>query len=122
MKQNVICVLACLMVASGCKKPADAPPPERKVEEKSAPAAPPAPGGNASAATPNSKAQSEADLAAALGELTQVLRKYSAEKRQVPKTLDELVAAGYLTKLPEAPAGKKFVINQKNVEVSLVNR
>jgi hypothetical protein len=59
------------------------------------------------------------DPAPMLAQLTQVLRRFSAEQRQVPKSLNELVAAGYLTALPAAPAGKKFAIEPKRLEVVL---
>jgi hypothetical protein len=54
-----------------------------------------------------------------LAQLTQVLRRFSAEQRQVPKSLKELVAAGYLTALPAAPAGKQFAIEPKRLQVVL---
>jgi hypothetical protein len=50
-----------------------------------------------------------------------VVRRFAAEQRKAPKTLDELVAAGYLSQVPEAPAGKQFAINQK-LEVYLAKR
>ena len=56
---------------------------------------------------------------AALTDLTKVLRQYSFEKRKLPQSLNEIVDAGYLQKIPEAPAGKKFVIDQKTVQVVL---
>lgn len=49
---------------------------------------------------------------AILGELTQAVRKFSVERRSVPKGLEELVAHGYLGQLPPAPAGKRFVITR----------
>jgi hypothetical protein len=66
-------------------------------------------------------APDEARMAAVLGELTQVVRKYSVERRRVPKTLEELVANGYLTRIPPAPTGKKFAIT-KDLQVQLVKR
>ena len=53
--------------------------------------------------------------------MTQALRKYSAEKRRVPKTLNEVVSAGYLKTIPQPPAGKKFAIKADRVQVVLVN-
>ena len=64
----------------------------------------------------------EADVAPLLDQLTQSLRKFSAEKQRVPASLDELVAAGYLPSLPRAPAGYKFTINPKRVEVLIVKQ
>lgn len=67
-------------------------------------------------------AQPTGDSTAALNALTQVLRKYSFEKRRVPATVEELLAAGYVQSLPPPPAGKKFVIDAKRVVVELANQ
>jgi hypothetical protein len=60
--------------------------------------------------TPVAIAPAGADPAPMLAQMTQVLRRFSVEHRQVPKSLNDLVAAGYLTALPAAPAGKQFAI------------
>lgn len=58
-------------------------------------------------------AQPEAvPMDAVLAELTQVVRRFGAERRAVPQGLEELVAHGYLGQLPPAPAGKRFVITR----------
>jgi hypothetical protein len=59
-------------------------------------------------------------IAAQLAELTQAVRKYGVEKRRVPKSLEELVAGGYLNQVPQAPPGKRFEIDQK-LQVQLVD-
>jgi hypothetical protein len=56
-------------------------------------------------------AASEQDLGPTLAELTQAVRKYSAEQRRAPESLNELVSAGYLNQLPSAP-GKRFFIDK----------
>jgi len=71
------------------------------------------------AATP---VPAEAEREAVLRELTQALRKYSIEHKQAPKTFHELVAAGYVQHLPEAPPGKKFEIDSKTMQVVLVKQ
>jgi hypothetical protein len=71
------------------------------------------------AETSSTAAAPEQDLTAVLSELTQAVRKFSAEQRRVPASLDDLVSAGYLTQLPTAPAGKKFVIDQKELRVAV---
>jgi len=92
-------VLACLLATwVGCGKPSSSTP-----------------------AKPDPAAAGEAELTTVLTELTQVVRRYAAEQRRAPKTLDELVTAGYLSQLPEAPTGKKFAINPK-LEVYLAKR
>lgn len=77
---------------------------------------PPASEPAAAAAAANA---SEVELSLAL--LTQAVRKYSVEQRRVPKTLEELVSAGYLGGVPPAPAGKRFAINQ-DLKVYLADR
>ena len=60
-------------------------------------------------------------IAAVLNELTQAVRKCAVEQRRAPKNLEELVANGYLSSIPPAPAGKKFAID-KNLQVYLANQ
>jgi hypothetical protein len=68
--------------------------------------------------SPVTSAESTTDLQT----LTQALRRYSMERRKVPADLNEVMAAGYLKGMPTAPAGKKFGINTKRLEVILVNK
>ena len=96
----VVQALACACITfTGCgKKPAAASPPQNS------------PSANVAA--------SESDPSKTLDRLTQAVRKYAAETRSEPKSLNDLVAAGYLSELPEPPAGKKFVIDG-NLRVQL---
>ncbi len=71
-----------------------------------------APAGNANAA----------ELATVLGELTQALRKYGFEHQRLPRTFSEVVAAGYVKNMPQAPPGKKFEIDAKTVQVVLMKQ
>ena len=57
-----------------------------------------------------------------LDALTQALRRYSAEKRRLPSSLNEVVAAGYLKVLPPPPPGMRYAINPARVEVVLVKQ
>jgi uncharacterized lipoprotein YajG len=66
-------------------------------------------------------ALSTADSAEVLTQLTQALRKFSAENRRVPATFEEFLGPGYQANLPKAPPGKKYAVNPKRVEVVLVN-
>jgi hypothetical protein len=114
-----ILIAGFLVLWVGCGKPSAPPPAEPKVETTAPPAEPsPAP---PTAAAPAASATDEAQMTALLSELTQVVRKYSVERRSAPKTLDELVAQGYLARVPEAPSGKRFSIS-KDLRVQLVNR
>jgi hypothetical protein len=65
---------------------------------------------------------SSVDSTEALAQLTQALRKFSAENRRVPTTFEEFLGPGYQASLPKAPPGKKYAINPKRVEVILVNQ
>jgi hypothetical protein len=71
------------------------------------------PSAGVSSGKPAAATESAIDGAATLNRLTQAVRKYSAENRRVPKSLDELVSAGYLPDLPAAPGGKKYVIDDQ---------
>lgn len=111
--------LVLLLSACGNSQDADAdvaptPTPSSAASTTPSPADP--------AARPGSP--SAADIAAAeslAAELTQVVRKYAAEKQRAPKSFDEIVAAGYLPGKPVAPAGKQFAIN-KNLQVYLADQ
>lgn len=96
----VVQALACACIAlTACgKKPAAAP------SQQTSPFA--------------SSGAPESDQSKTLDRLTQAVRKFAAETHSAPKSLSELVAAGYLAEMPEAPAGKKFVIDQ-NLRVQL---
>ncbi len=60
-----------------------------------------------------------ADASAQLAQLTQLVRRFGLERRQIPLTLNDLVTARYLAGLPTAPAGKQFVIDAKHMQVVL---
>ena len=108
MLRRILCLVPILLVA--CSKKA-----EPAVEASAAPAQLPAVESSVGAAVDANQLGSE------LAELTQVVRKYGAEKQRVPKDLNELVTAGYLPSIPPAPAGKRFAIN-KQMEVYLADQ
>lgn len=86
-----LAILLCAILMAGCGKKPDAPPPQT--------------------ATSTATVASETDEAQTLERLTQAVRKYAAETRSAPKSLNELVAAGYLAEAPTAPVGKQYVID-----------
>jgi hypothetical protein len=77
--------------------------------------------GASTGAAKGSAATSEVEVARVLEELTQSVRKFSVEQRQAPRNLEDLVAKGYLDRVPPAPDGRQFVIT-KNLQVQLANR
>jgi hypothetical protein len=125
--------LLVLLLIAGCGKPArvadkpdfqaeaspqtNNPPALLEAASGSAPAAPEAPD-----AAPEATAGASQSTATTLNSLTQSVRRYTVEKRQLPKTLDDVVRAGYLPSLPNAPQGKKFALDLKSVRVILVDR
>ena len=57
-----------------------------------------------------------------LADLNEALRKFSFENRRLPKSFSEVIAAGYVQPVPQAPPGKKFEIDSKTKHVMLVNQ
>lgn len=53
--------------------------------------------------------------------LKEAIYGYFSEYRRPPKNVQDLVDARYLPRLLKAPKGKKYVIDQKTMEVSVVN-
>jgi len=117
-------VLPSLMAVlfTGCGKSPESSRPAPVSATAPAQDAKPAPGAEQTAAAVAPSDASEAALNAALMELTQAVRKYSFEHQRVPKTVGEVVAAGYVKNMPQAPPGKKFEIDAKTVQVVLVNQ
>lgn len=59
-----------------------------------------------------------------LENMTVALRRFFNVEMRVPKSLDEVVKAGYLTQndIPMAPGGRKFAIDPIDKRVILVNK
>lgn len=54
-----------------------------------------------------------------LDRLTRLARRYSVEQQQVPRDLSDLVTLNYLEAIPQAPNGRRFIVDRKTVEVRL---
>jgi hypothetical protein len=121
MTTRWIAMAVSAFLIAGCgKKDASSSPtptPETQTAEPAPVVQPPKP-----SAPPVLVQPVQGDMGPLLDQLTQVLRKYSVENRRVPKSLDEVVAAGYLKEMPPAPAGKKFTIEPKKLQVVLVDQ
>lgn len=89
-------------------KPADQP------ADGSAPAAPDA--GAAPAAIPASTEPFD------LVKLNETLKLFCRDQTRYPKDLTELVGPGFLTALPQVPAGKKLIMDKEKVEFRLVDK
>lgn len=99
--------------AASPDQPTSAPP----ATAEAAPAAPPVQ--NRPAPANPTVISATANAEAALGELSQAVRRYSAERQRVPATLAEVVSAGYIRNLPQPPPGKRYVIDAKRLTVVL---
>jgi predicted small lipoprotein YifL len=62
------------------------------------------------------------DTAPVLNALTQALRKYAFEHHGMPRTFAEVVSAGYVSNLPDPPAGKKYEIDPRATRVVIVKQ
>jgi hypothetical protein len=93
-----ILLLLCLFgaVLSGCKK---------------------RPGTTAPASTQPAPPNPEVDIP----NLTIAVRAYVMTQGKPPATLDDLVKAGCIARLPTAPAGKKYAIDAKRAQAVLVS-
>lgn len=127
MKRTIICIAVAALVTIGCRKKAATPnadssaPPAPKGEFTPAPAVP--------ADSPAAKANSEMDQKLASGNaqlqlqvLDDLVQAWVMSKNSIPKDLEELVKEKMLSKVPAAPPGKRFAIDQKKARVVLVNQ
>jgi hypothetical protein len=135
MNRHFFPVAIMAAVLCGCGKHSEQPAPTQPAsvsadsaasQQPGEPTAPPssaqptpAASAPAPAATTPAAAPSNANTEAALATLTQAVRKYSFEQRRMPKSLQEVISAGYISPMPQAPPGKKFVLDAKNVQVVL---
>ncbi|MEW6305927.1 MAG: hypothetical protein AB1705_20825 [Verrucomicrobiota bacterium] len=134
----ILLVLAAFLCSCG-SKPSDSPtaePPEAKavpLAVKSggpAPPPPPLPGQAPAAATdltPTNPPVPEEGVTlepfnTALVDLQEAVDQYMQDMERTPKSLQEIVAAGFLERLPEPSKGKKFVIDQESFQVKEVPR
>ncbi|MFM8468705.1 MAG: hypothetical protein ACKODH_01850 [Limisphaerales bacterium] len=97
MRELLVFCLCFAAVLSGCKK-------------RPAPVAP--------AVQPATPPNPEKDLA----ELNLAVRAYYLSQGKRPATLDDLMQARCINRLPTAPAGKKYAIDAQKLEAVLVDQ
>jgi len=124
MLSRVVLPLLMVLLLTGCGKSPETsrPTPVSTTEPAQSEKTDAAPATEQPAVAATFSNASEAAWNAALGELTQALRKYSFEHQRLPKTFSEVVAAGYVKNMPQAPPGKRFEIDPKTVQVVLVKQ
>ncbi len=138
LKKSLCFALAASTLAfGGCRKRGGtaASSPATPDAQDSSSSAPAAPKGNFTATpavpanSPSAKAHSEMDQKLASGNvqlqlqvLDDVLQAWVMSQNTIPKDLGELVRAKMLSKLPVAPPGKRFAVDQKTGRAIMVNQ
>lgn len=123
MKPKCLLIYCALFFAFGCGQKSAETSSAGKTPEPGLPNSSPGPAvHNTRTAVPvpaPQPAAMPADASAALGALTEAVRRFGAEKQRVPKDLNEVISAGYIRNMPPAPPGKKFVLNTQRLEITL---
>ena len=91
-----------------------APPPGAGVATPPPGSAPTAPG--------TAAAEQEVPSKDALDAVTKAAQSFFVSKERAPKNLEELVASGFLKKLPAPPAGKKYVYDPERANITLADQ
>ena len=68
--------------------------------------------------TPPPPANPQVDLP----NLTAAVRAHVMSQGKVPQTLEDLVKANCIDRIPQAPAGKKYVLDAKKTGIALVDQ
>jgi len=55
-------------------------------------------------------------------EIYEATRKFGMDHKRQASSLEELLSKGYLNPIPPAPAGKKYVLNQRGASIMVVDR
>jgi len=110
-------LLALVTIVSGCGP---------NSAEESTPDTPDASEESASSSNPdvgylgavaNAKKSMEGNLG--VSQLQEAIRLYKVERERFPKDLDELIASGYIAKLPKAPYGMTYTYDQSSGVVTV---
>lgn len=84
-------------------------------------AAMPLPGATPAGGAPTAAAE-EVPSKDALDAVTKAVQSFFINKERAPKNLEELVASGFLKKLPAPPAGKKYVYDPEKANITLADQ
>ena len=137
-QRNIFCLLSLsalfvLLAMTGCKKQEAAPkaepaPKAPGVSIDAAPSSEPAPANpvppapSADAPAADAADQPKTSDAENVEKVQYAYYSYCREHTSPPRDFSVLVAEHYLPALPVAPPGKKFVLDNKNLKVLLVNQ
>jgi len=112
-----------LLTLAACQKaPTPVAPIQTQASPVKAPMTPaPAPAASISVAPPPS-AVAPGEKETTLEEMSYAVQAWFTSRGAAPKSLQELVKAGFIKKLPTPPPGQEFALDTQNLRVVLVNR
>ncbi len=112
-----------LLTLTAChKEPPAVTPSQSQASPVKAPTTPaPAPGASITVAPPPSTA-APGEKEQTLEEMSYAVQAWFTSRGAAPKSLEELVKAGFIKKLPTPPPGQQFALDTQNLRVVLVNR
>jgi hypothetical protein len=83
----------------------------------------PAPGGTAAVSgTAGSVIESAEKAKSRFDGMNEAIRSYFKDNERFPNSLQDLVKAGYLSRVPSAPDGKRYDLDPKTGQVFVVNK
>jgi len=125
----------CAVLALGACKPKPEPPPPTPVEPKAPPSgtvsllppsdnsAPPPPSAeSAPVRAETTRTEPPPEENNVNETLTSIIRDFYDSNGRLPKDIQELVTLRLISKIPEAPPGKKFVLDPVKKRAILVNK
>ncbi len=113
------------LLLAGCQKPSESS--SSSTDSKPAPLDPSksAVSGNPAMAPVDygatlAKGKKSSEAKIAIAEFDKAIQMFEASESRKPKSLDELLKSGYLTKMPKVPYGMKFTYDPKTGKVDVV--
>jgi hypothetical protein len=122
MKLFLICFAAAGLCWMGCGKSKSSTPVATPSTDPTPAVAEPAPPPPPSPDSQPSDAPAPDAEEPTVAQLNMAVNAYIMGELKEPKTLEDLIKAGYMKRLPAAPPGKKFVLNGNRTQVLLINK
>jgi hypothetical protein len=117
----VICLVGCGKSKSDAPPAPAAAPKSASIEADPGAAPPPPPTAATTADSPAAEGTGEV-TAPGLEEINRALNAYTMGQMKEPSTLEDLVKAGFIKKLPTPPPGKRFALNANRTAVVVVDK
>ncbi|MBI3877017.1 MAG: hypothetical protein HY300_13860 [Verrucomicrobia bacterium] len=116
----ILLLFAAAGLLMGCNKskPSETPP----VSVVAPPQTAPVPAGAPAPVAPTADVLVPTESDIGLATLNKAVNAYTMGLLKEPQTLDDLVKAGFIKKIPAPPPGKKFALNANKTAVIMVNQ